>query len=97
MCRKIKTTVLFMRPASWSTDISSIYYSDINLILFDYAWHSLCNNGCSSSRATPGVSLSRGLTLRKSIVAVITEAEVLDDNLKRQIKIRTCILIGKSY
>ena len=53
--------------------------------------------GCSSSRTTPGVSLSRGLTLRKSIVAVITEDEVLDDNLKRQIKIRTCILIDKSY
>ena len=53
--------------------------------------------GCSSSRATPGVSLSRGLTLRKNIVAVITEDEVLDDNLKRQIKIRTCILIDKSY
>ena len=88
-----------MRPASWSTDISSIYYSDINLILFDYAWHSLCNIWLllveSNSRSITIQGLN--LTLRKNIVAVITEDEVLDDNLKRQIKIRTCILIDKSY
>ena len=35
--RKIKATILFIWPAYWSTDISSLYYSDINLFLIDYA------------------------------------------------------------
>ena len=43
MCRKIKTTVLFMSPASWSTDLSSFYYSGINLFLTDYVCYKLCN------------------------------------------------------
>ena len=40
---KIKTTVLFMWPTSWSPDISSFYCSDINLLLIDYAKCKLCN------------------------------------------------------
>ena len=43
MCRKIKATVFFMWQASWSTDISSFYYSDINLFLIDYACFKLSN------------------------------------------------------
>ena len=43
--------------------------------------------GCSSARTTPGVSLYRSLTLEENIVAVITQDRVIDDNLKRQIKI----------
>ena len=37
MCRKIKTTVFFMLPVSWSTDVSSFYYSDVNLFLIGLA------------------------------------------------------------
>ena len=43
MCWKIKTTVFFMWLASWRTDISSFYCSDINLFLIDYAWCKLSN------------------------------------------------------
>ena len=42
-----------------------------------------------SVRTTPGVSLYGSLKLEKSIVAVITQYRVIDDNLKRQIKNRT--------
>ena len=59
LCRKIKTTVFFMWPASWRTDISSFYYSDINLLLINYACCKLCNiwlllfeNNSSSYRYT---------------------------------------------
>ena len=44
--------------------------------------------GCSSARATPGVSLYRSLILEKNIIAVITQDRVIDGNLKRQIKNR---------
>ena len=47
-------------------------------------------HGCSSARTTPGVSLYQSyLTLEESIVAVITQDRVIDDNLKRQIKNQT--------
>ena len=39
--------------------------------------------GCSSARATPGVSLYWGLTLEENIVAVIAQDRVIDDNLKK--------------
>ena len=45
--------------------------------------------GCSSARATPGVSLYRNLTLKENIIAVVTQDKVTDDNLKRQIKKQT--------
>ena len=45
--------------------------------------------GCSSPRATPGVSLYRSLTVEENIVAVVTPDRVIDDNLKRQIKNQT--------
>ena len=45
--------------------------------------------GCFSARTTPGVSLYWSLTLEENIVAVITQDKVIDDNLKRQIKIWT--------
>ena len=80
---EIKTTALFMKPASWSSDISLFYCSDIVFWLIipvvNYAI-----NGCSSSRATVGT-----YHLRKNIVAVITQDRVNDGNLKRQIKNRT--------
>ena len=86
----VKTTVFFMWPASWSTDISSFYYSDINLFLMDYIccklsniWLILFENNSSSYHHT-GAS-----HWRKNIVAVITQDMVIDDNLKRQIKNRT--------
>ena len=80
--QKIKRTVLSIWPTSWSTDISSIYCSDINLFLImpgvNYAI-----NSCSFSRTT------LGKLWRKNIVAIITQDRVIDDNLKRQIKNRT--------
>ena len=45
--------------------------------------------GCSSARATPGVSLYQKLTLEENIVAVITQYRVIDDNFKRQINNQT--------
>ena len=42
--------------------------------------------GCSSTRATPGVSLYQSLTLKENILAVITQDRVIDDNLKKQIE-----------
>ena len=39
--------------------------------------------GCSSLRATPGLSLYWTLTLEENIDAVITQDRVIDDNLKR--------------
>ena len=43
MRQKIKATVFFMWPASWNTDVSSFYYSDVNLFLINYAWCKLRN------------------------------------------------------
>ena len=46
--------------------------------------------GCSSGRTTPVVSLYWSwLTLEENIVAVITQDRMIDDNLKKQIKIQT--------
>ena len=45
--------------------------------------------GYSSARRTPGVSLYCSLTLEESIVVVITQDRMIDDNLKRQIKNQT--------
>ena len=90
MCRKITATVFFTWPASWGTDISLFYYSDINLFLIDYACCKLCNiwlllfENNSRSYHYSGAS-----HWRKNIVAVITQDRVIDDNLKRQIKNRT--------
>ena len=39
--------------------------------------------GCSSSRITPRVSLYWSFTLKKNIIAVVTQDKVIDDNLKR--------------
>ena len=76
-----------MRPASWSTDISSFDYSDINLFLIDYGFSKLCNiwlllfENNSRSYHYTGV-----LHWRKKIVAATTQDRMIDDNLKRQIK-----------
>ena len=43
--------------------------------------------GCSSARLNPGVSLYGSLTLEENIVAVITQDRMIDDNLKKQIKL----------
>ena len=42
-----------------------------------------------SARTNPGVSVQGGLTLEENIAAVITQGKVIDDNLKKQIKVRT--------
>ena len=90
MCRKIKTTVLFVWPASWRTDISSFYFSDINLFLIDYAYWELCNTGLllfnNNSRSYHYTGVSHW---RKNIVRVITQVRVIHDNMKRKIKSRT--------
>ena len=68
-----------------------IHLNFIILILFliDDTWCKLCNNGCSSVRTMPGVSLYQGLTFEENIVAVIIQDRVIDDNLKSQIKNQT--------
>ena len=43
--------------------------------------------GCSSARLNPGVLLYGSLTLEENIVAVITQDRMIDDNLKKQIKL----------
>ena len=54
--------------------------------------------GCSSARTTPGVwPYHRSLTLEGNIVAVIIQSRVIDDNLKRQIKNKLCVLVDYSY
>ena len=45
--------------------------------------------GCFSGKTTPGISLYRSLKLEVNIVAIIVQDKLIDDNLKRQIKIRT--------
>ena len=96
MCRKIKTTLFFLWPASWSTDISSFYYSDINLFLIAYACYKLCNIWLllfgNNSRS---YNFTEASNWRKNIASVITQDRAIDDSLKRQIKSRTlyaCIL-----
>ena len=76
----VNTTVFFMWPASWSTDISSFCYSGINLFLIDYACCKLCiiwllileNN--SRSYHYTGVS-----HWRKNIIAVINNFQIFLD------------------
>ena len=96
MCRKIKTTLFLVWPTSWSTDISSFYYSDINLFLIAYACYKLCNIWLllfeNNSRS---YNFTEASNWRKNIASVITQDRVIDDSLKRQIKSRTlyaCIL-----
>ena len=96
MCRKIKTTLFFLWPASWSTDISSFYYSDINLFLIANACYKLCNIWLllfeNNSRS---YNFTEASNWRKNIASVITQDRAIDDSLKRQIKSRTlyaCIL-----
>ena len=87
MCRKIKTTVFFMWPASSSTDISSFYCSDINLFLIDYTWCKLCNiRLLLFENNSKSINIQELNTGGKEIVAVITQDRVIDDNLKKQIK-----------
>ena len=46
--------------------------------------------GCSSVRTTPEASLYRSfLTLKKNIIAVITQNREIDDKLERRIKNQT--------
>ena len=45
----------------------------------------------------PGVSLFWSFTLEENIIAVITQDRVIDDNLKRQIKVELCVLLDYSY
>ena len=96
MCHKIKATVFFMWPDSWSTNISSFYYSYINLFVIDYACCKLCNIWSllfeNNSRS---YHYTGAWHWRKTIVPFITQDKVIDDYLTRQIKnqtLRTCRL-----
>ena len=51
----------------------------------------------SSARTTPGVSLYWSFTLEEIIIAVISQYRVIDDNMKRKIKIKLCLLLDYSY
>ena len=87
---KIKTTVFFIWSTSWSTDLSSFYYSGIDLFLIYNVCCKLCNISLlffeNNSRSYHYTGASYW---RKNTVAVITQDRVIDDNLKRQIKNRT--------
>ena len=76
-----------MRPASWSIDIYSFYYSDINLFLIDYACCKLCNIWLllfeNNSRSYHYTGSSHW---RKKHYCSYYTGWVIDDNLKRQIK-----------
>ena len=69
--------------------MSSFYYSDINLLLIDYDYCKLCNIWLllfeNNSMSYHHTGASHG---KKTIVAVITQDKVIDDNLKSQIKNR---------
>ena len=73
-----------MWPASWSIDRFSIYYSDTNLLLIDYACCKLCNMLLflfgNNSRSYPYKGASYW---KRKIVAFITQERVIDGNLKR--------------
>ena len=89
MCQKTKRTVFFIWSISWSTDISSFCYSDINLILIEYVSLKLCNIWFflfeNNSRSYNYTGTSHW---KKNMVAVVTEDRVIDENL-RQSKNRT--------
>ena len=62
----------------------------VNYVIYDFY----------SARTTSGVSLYWSLTLEESIVAVITQDRVIDNNLKKQIKnqtLCTCRLFVLTY
>ena len=62
----------------------------VNYVIYDFY----------SARTTSGVSLYWSLTLEESIVAVITQDRVTDNNLKKQIKnqtLCTCRLFVLTY
>ena len=43
LCTLKKEVGRMILENNWSNDISSFYYSDINLFSIDYAWCKLCN------------------------------------------------------
>ena len=62
----------------------------VNYVIYDFY----------SARTTSGVSLYWSLTLEESIVAVIAQDRVIDNNLKKQIKnqtLCTCRLFVLTY
>ena len=75
-----------MWPASLSTDISSFYYSDINLFLIDYTWCKLYNIWLlrceNNSRSITIQQLNTG---GKHCFSYYTR-RVIDHNLERQTK-----------
>ena len=100
MSRKIKTTVIFMWPASWSTDISSFYYSNINLTWIDYVycyvWYVIF--GFCSSVTIPGVTNilelhTGGKTLFQFLLKIWWYMIIWKDKLKTEL----CRLAAYSY
>ena len=89
MYRIMETTVFFIWPASWSTNLSSFYYSDINLFLIDYACCKLCNISLLLFENKSRICHCTGAShWRKNIATVINQDRVIDGNLKKQIKNR---------
>ena len=70
-----QATSEFIKCKHWMyRNISLFYYSDVNLLLIDYACCKLCNiYGCPSSRTTPGDHYTEASRWGKNIVAVITQ------------------------
>ena len=80
---------IFNTNSELSQNRTEKHYAILNLLLIDDAWCKLCNIWFSSARATSGVSIYWSLALEENIIARITQDEVVDDNLKRQIKNRS--------
>ena len=80
-----------MLAASWSTDLSYSFYSDINLFLIDDAWRKLYNIRLllweNKSRTIVIQELNTGR--KGKVLSVITKDRVIEGNLKRQIKNQT--------
>ena len=87
-------SILYM----WPDFLEHWYIILILICLFTIHGVNYAVSDCSSARINPGLSLYRScLTLEENIVAVITQDRVIDNNLKRQIKNQTCVLVDYSY
>ena len=93
--------LLFTWPASWSTDISSFCYSDIDLFFIVLLIMPAVNyviHGYSSLRTTPGVITLHELhTGGKTLLQLLLKIGWLMTIWKDKSKTELCILVDYSY
>ena len=94
MCQKIKTTEFFMWPVSSSTDISSFYYSDINLFLnLLYLVQTMQYMVAHLREQLQEYHYTGGKTLLQFLLKTEWQMTIWKDKLK----IELCILVDYSY